>query len=226
LPPDPGSGLNHPTGPPAREEDVVADREFMTQWLAGSLTAGEHIVADFRGFTGPGRCWDLGPTLFLSMLSGINAWHEYYAPSVGRPYLATVVLVPAAAGALTFGSIALRKSICVVVTSRQIIVVQMRGRSRPHHILIAAPIAALRLTTTNRLGQRAMTCAAADGRPLPVGGRDRARLRLRAMGRRSRFEDARDAIRAQGGSVDLPPLPAMPVLLAGRRPWPPARRSG
>jgi hypothetical protein len=62
----------------------VGDREFMAHWLAGSLNADEHIVADFRGFTGPSRWWDLSPALLMSMVTGVNAWHEYYAPSAGR----------------------------------------------------------------------------------------------------------------------------------------------
>jgi hypothetical protein len=206
--------------------DRAGERQFMTLWLAGSLSADEQIVADFRGFAGPSRWLDLGPTLLLSMLSGVgtwNAWHDFYGSATGRPNLAAAVLVPAAAFGLSLGSIALRKIIYVAVTERQIIVVRMRARSRPARVLLAAPIGALRLTTTNRLGDRTVTCAEANGGALMIDGKQRARLRLRAVGRRSRFDGVLSAIRAQGGSVDLPPLPSVPALLAGGRPSPRAK---
>lgn len=58
-----------------------------------------------------------------------------------------------------------------------------------------------------------MTLAAADGGRLLVRGKYRARLRVRAISSRSGFSEAIDAVRAQGGSVDLPSLP--PVLAPG-----------
>ncbi len=203
----------------------MVDRGFMAQWLATSLETDEHIIAGFRGFTGPSRLWDLGFGIPLSALTGISVWHDYfYGAPRAEPDIAAAVLLPVVAFAVIVASAALRKSIYVAVTDRQIIVVQMSGRSRPHHLLFAAPIGSLRLTTTDLLGQRSITCAAADGGALLIGG-TYVRLRLRAVGRRARFDGALAAFRAQGGSVDLRPLPPVPARLSGRRPWHPARQS-
>ncbi len=190
----------------------AGDRAFMTLWLADSLTADEQIIAELRGLTGPSRVWDLGAIILLSVPSEVSAWHDlFYGAAPGRPDLAMLALLPAAAGAATFASAVLRKTVYVAVTERQVIVVRMRNRSTPDRVLLAAPIGALRLTTTSRLGRRAVTCTAADGGALLIGGKYRKRLRLTAIDRRPRFGEALSAIRAQGGSVDLPPLPPVPA---------------
>jgi hypothetical protein len=188
------------------------EREFMTQWLAGSLSADEHIIADLRGIAGPGRRFDLGTVALLALPDVFAAWHDYfYGTAGGRPGLAVIILLPAAAGAITFASAALRKIIYVAVTERQVIFVKMRKRSTPDRVLLAAPIIALRLKTTDRLGQRTVICTAADGGALLIDGKCRRRLRLAAMGRRPGFGEALNAIRAQGGLVDLSALP-VPAL--------------
>jgi hypothetical protein len=191
--------------------DRGADRAFMTAWLAGPLTGGDRIVADVRGYTGPSLRWDLALAAPLALAGALEALRNLFggAPS-DKPALAAVLLLLAGSVWSTC-SVALHRPVYVAVTERQVIVVRMRRQSEPVRILLAAPLGALRLTTTDRLAQRSVTCAAADGGALLIGGKPRTRLRVKVHGRRARFEDVLSAILAQGGAVNPPALPAVPV---------------
>lgn len=191
--------------------DNAGEREFLTHWLAGSLGADEHIIAAFRGYTGPSARWDLAAATLVPALTVAAAWHDLFGGPVSvRPDLAIAMLLSLAPIAGATASIVWRKPVYVAVTEWQIIVVRQRGAEKQARLLAAAPIAALQLTTNRRLARRTMTLAATDG-GLLARGRYRARLRITAICRWSRFDEAIDAIRALGGSVDLPPLPAIPV---------------
>jgi hypothetical protein len=194
---------------------AAQERAFMALWLAGSLAADEHITADLRGYTGPNLRWDLG-MLLLTVPGAVAAWQNFFGPGQAPPDVGLAMLPLALATAWTFASAAIRKIIYVAVTDRQVMVVQMHGHCRPTRVLTAAPIGGLRLTTTDRLRLRTVTWTAADGGPLLAGGKQRRRLRFTVRGRQSRLDDALGAVRAQGGLVDLPAFPQVPMPTRSR----------
>jgi hypothetical protein len=191
----------------------AGERAFMTHWLASSLTGGDQIVADLRAITGPGLRWDLliQPVLGIAAVIGaVSAWRDLVSGPGSESHLAlAATMIPLLAGTGWSAVTALtRRPVYVAVTERQIIVVQMRSRRKPVRVLVAAPIGGLHLTATSRLGRRSLTVTDADGRVLPLAGRGRGALRMSAIGRRPRFDDAIAAAVARGGLVNLPVIPA------------------
>jgi hypothetical protein len=173
------------------------DRPFMTAWLAGSLTGGDGIVADFRGFTGPGLRWERaaqGGIALAGLVTAIEAGRDFFGPGSGSPGVAGLMLPLLAGAALSVASPLLRKPVYVAVTERQLIVVQMHRRWPPDLVLASSPFGALQVAATDLAGRRTLTVTAA-------GGSARTPLRVTALGRRGRFDVAVAALIARGGQL-------------------------
>jgi hypothetical protein len=188
------------------------ERAFMARWLAGELASGDRIVADIYGFTGARPRWDLLQAPIIAA-AAIEGWHDFfYGPLLSRSAQGPIALLGIVCSALSAVLACARKRVYLAVTDRQIVAVQMRTRQHPVRVLFSRPIHSVQLTTRDGL-LRTIIWASADGGAISVAGQDRARVRLTTRGRRARFDDVLNAVRAQGGAVDLPPPPVVAMQL-------------
>ena len=96
------------------------------------------------------------------------------------------------------------------MTERQLTLVQTNLSRQPVRVLATVPIGAASLTT----GRRSLTVAAADGSPLQIGRKPRARLKIRITDRKARLDAMAAAVAAGGGMVNLPPVSGTGLLSA------------
>ncbi len=188
------------------------DRAFMAMWLGGELASGDRIVADLYGFTGPSLRWDCLQAPIVAA-AAIGGWHDlFYGPLLSGSAQGLIALLGVACSVLSGTLAHARKRVYLAVTDRQVVAVQMRTRKHPVRLLFSRPICSVQLTTRDGLLVRTIIWSSADGSTISVAGKDGARVRLTTRGRRARFDDVLAAVRAQGGAVDLPPLPTVAML--------------
>jgi len=181
---------------------------FLAIWLADTLEPGDKVVASVQGFVS--QLGALGVVSGAVGLAGIYPGWLDWASRSGRVVHALVALLVAAASTWSLAELRLRKALSVVVTERQLTLVQLNLRHEPIRVLAALPISAASLTT----GRRSLTITTADGSPLQIRGKARARLKLRVIDRRTQLEGVVAAVAASGGMVNLPP----PAVAIGRLP--------
>jgi hypothetical protein len=188
------------------------DRAFMAMWLGGELASGDRIVADLDGFIGPSVRWDWLQVPIVAA-AAFDGWHDdFYGPLLSDSAQGLIALLGVACSVLSATLALTRKRVYLAVTDRQIVAVQIRTRTHPVRVLFSRPICSVQLTTRDGLLTRAIVWTSADGYAISVAGEDRARVRLTSRGRRARFDGVLTAVRAQGGSVDLPPPPTVAML--------------
>lgn len=187
-----------------------ADRERadMELWLASTLASGERVAADIRAVAGPSERWDWLPLPIVAVTS-VEAWRDFWGgPLLSHSVLAALALLSVAASVFSMALARTRRPVYLAVTEHRVVAVQMRRRDHPVRVLFSVPIGSVRLTTGTGVLHRTITCATADGSAICAGRKDRAKVLLTVRGRRRPLDDLLTAFRAQGGAVDLPPMPA------------------
>jgi hypothetical protein len=165
-------------------------------------------VASVEGFIRQGRAREIVSGAVV--LGGIYPGWQPWANHSGRAVHGLIALLIAATGIWSGVEVLIRKALYVAVTERQLTLVQTNLSRQPVRVLATLPIGAASLTT----GRRSLTVAAADGSPLQIGRKPRARLKIRITDRKAQLGAVAAAVAAGGGMVNLPPVSGTGLLSA------------